>query len=89
MPKIGNSKTYSDYPCDRCGSKRRVSRTWTEKILNDNGFMLLEHTQTICTNKDCQDKFEKVLSEETEKREKIRLERANNALRKTNIKISP
>ena len=88
MPKIGNWVDSSEVPCDRCGAKRRISKTWTEKIKNDYGFMTLYHTQIICTNKACQSVFEKTMSEEVEKREKARLERAANTLKKTNIKIS-
>jgi len=90
MPKIGNPRSFSDSPCDRCGSRRKVSKNWTEKIRHDHddGFMTLYHSQIICTNIVCQSAFEKNLSEETAKREKLRLERAANTFKRTNIKIS-
>ena len=79
MPKIGNPKPITDIPCDRCSSKRKVSKTWTEKIKNDHGFMVLYHTQIICTNKDCQSAFEKTLIEDTLKREKLKQIRLENS----------
>lgn len=69
MPKIGKYTPYADRLCDRCGSKRKVSRTWTEKIENDHGGMILYNTQIICTNKECQDAFEKKEKKEQEKRD--------------------
>lgn len=72
MPKIGNPKSNKDLPCDRCGSKRKVSKKWTEKIKNSGGYMTLEHVQIICTNKECQAEFEKKLAQEELKREKIK-----------------
>lgn len=76
MPKIGNSKESHEVLCDRCHSKRRVSKSWTERIKSDNGtVMTLFHTQIICTNKKCQSDFEAELLEENLKREKIKLAR--------------
>ncbi len=73
MPKIGNPIESVDKKCDRCGSKRIVKKTWTEKIKNDSGFMTLQHTLVVCTNKECQKAFEKVAADEAMKKEKIRL----------------
>lgn len=73
MPKIGTYVEQVDLPCLRCGSKRRVSKTWTEKLENSSGFMLIKHSQIVCTNKVCQAAFEKAHAVEEEKREKIKL----------------
>lgn len=81
MPKIGNSRPTSEVLCVRCKSKRRVSKTWTEKILNDNGFMILQHTQYICTNKECQNAFDKALLEDVKKREKLKQMKLENQTR--------
>jgi len=70
MPKIGNTIAYVDRPCDRCGSKRKISKTWTEKIKNPNSTMVLENTQVVCTNKECQEAFDRAEMKEKEKREK-------------------
>jgi len=86
MPKIGNSISSEDMPCDRCGSRRRVSKTWTEKIKNTNGFMVLRHTQIVCTNKECQSAFEKIMLEDIQKREKLKLSKLENS---TNKKVAP
>lgn len=72
MPKIGNPKSSTDIPCERCHSKRKVGKKWTEKIENMSGFMILEHTQIVCTNKVCQAEFDKALLIEEEKREKLK-----------------
>ena len=84
MPKIGNNKPYATMPCDRCGSKRKISKTWTEKVKNSYGFMTLNHTQTICTNKECQKELEEVERKEKEKRD-LRLSKKTN---RTDIKIT-
>jgi len=70
MPKIGNNVPYSEKPCDRCGSKRKVAKTWTEKIKTANSTMVLENSQVICTNKECQAAFDRAELKEREKREK-------------------
>lgn len=72
MPKIGNPRLSKDIPCERCHSKRKVGKKWTEKIKNASGFMVLEHIQIVCTNKECQVEFERKLVEEEIKREKIK-----------------
>lgn len=72
MPKIGNHKPAKDIPCERCHSKRKIGKKWTEKIKNASGYMILEHVQIVCTNKECQKEFERKLIEEEEKREKIK-----------------
>jgi len=71
MPKIGNSVSSSEIPCERCNSKRRVKKVWTEKIKNDHGVMILQHTEIVCTNKECQKAFDKKIVEETAKRAKL------------------
>lgn len=71
MPAIGNPILASDQLCIRCNSKRRVAKTWTEKIKNDHGGMTLVHKKIVCTNKVCQEEFDKALLEETQKRAKL------------------
>ena len=88
MPKIGNPVPAHETLCERCNSKRKISKTWTEKIKNDSGFMILEHAQIICTNKECQSAFEKTLIEETQKREKLKQDRIIDAIKRLNTKIS-
>lgn len=84
MPKIGNWASSSDMPCDRCGSKRRVSKAWTERIKHEHseGFMIIYHTQLICTNKECQSALEKTIIDDNKKREKLRLARTENAAKR-------
>lgn len=88
MPKIGNSIPSSEELCVRCKSKRKISKTWTEKIENNHGFMLLKHTQTICTNKECQAEFEKILLAEEQKRDKLRQIKLDNDARRVAAKAA-
>jgi len=77
MPKIGEYKESHELPCSRCKSKRKVQKKWTEKVKNSSGFMMIEHTRIICTDKKCQIDFDKMLIEEEKKREKQKLARKN------------
>mgnify|MGYP001563907784 CR=1 FL=1 len=76
---------YVDQPCERCGSKKRVSKTWTKTVPIFNGTTELEYSQIVCTNPVCQRAFDKNLKEETKKREVIRLEKEEkDKMRKAN-----
>ncbi len=86
MPKIGDHKPVSEIPCERCNSRRKVVKTWTEKIKNDHGFMTLHHSQIVCTNKECQAEFEKVMNEDIAKREKLKLARTEDAAKRLAVK---
>lgn len=72
MPKIGNQKLSKDTLCGRCNSKRIVSKTWVEKITTDWGTTVLNHSQLVCTNAECQKEFDRALMEEIKKREKAK-----------------
>lgn len=89
MPRIGNPISAVDILCERCGSKRRISKAWTEKIKNDHGFMLLEHLQIVCTNKECQLAFEKTILADIEKREKIKQAKLTHIARNISPKPTP
>ncbi|OGH17803.1 MAG: hypothetical protein A3C22_02465 [Candidatus Levybacteria bacterium RIFCSPHIGHO2_02_FULL_37_10] len=78
MPKIGNPTPYADMPCGRCSGKRKEIGQWTEKIKTENGTTVIEHAQIICTNRECQSKFETLLNAEIKKREALRLIRTEN-----------
>lgn len=55
-----NSSTlYIDRPCERCGSKKHVSKMWVENLKTSNGTSRMEITQITCTNKECQAEFDK------------------------------
>lgn len=86
MPKIGDYKPATDTKCERCNSKRKISKTWTEKIKNDHGHMTLFHSQIICTNKVCQKEFEKNMNEEILKREKLKQTRTEEAAKRVTAK---
>src|SRR5436190_306086 len=60
-------------PCERCGSKKRISKTWKEKIPTLSGVTEVEYSQIICTNIVCQTEFDENLEKERKKRESLRL----------------
>jgi hypothetical protein len=88
MPKIGNPISSEDIPCERCHSKRKVSKKWTEKIENTGGFMVIEHTQIICTNKECQAEFDKTVLADAEKREKLKQTKIDGAAKRAAEKVT-
>ena len=59
--------TYIDQPCERCGSKKIISKTWIEKLETMKGVSVLEISQIICTDKLCQELFDKNREEELAK----------------------
>lgn len=78
--------TYIDQPCERCGSKKRISRSWTEKAQTMAGVSILEMSQIICTNKACQGLFEKNRTEELIKiNERKTAKEEQDKIRKENI----
>lgn len=81
---------YVDQPCERCGSKKYISRTWKEKIPGYSGTVtIVECSQLSCTNKECEKEFIKKQAEETAKREANRVKKEeNDTLRKTNILLA-
>lgn len=75
---------YIKQPCDRCGSKKRVSKTWKEMVATYTGELEVEYSQIVCTNQQCQAEFDKQILEDVKKREVIRLKKeANDIARKT------
>ncbi|HLL61293.1 MAG TPA: hypothetical protein VK338_06250 [Candidatus Nitrosocosmicus sp.] len=77
--------SYADQPCERCGSPKRVSKTWTEFSPNIVGKTNVECSQIVCTNDECQAKFNSNLRKDTIKRNKIKRNKiANDLARKNN-----
>jgi len=70
---------YLNQPCSRCGSKRRVSKKWKEKMPSFTGAMsVVEHMEIVCTNAACEKAFQLVLRDEEKKREALRLKKEEN-----------
>lgn len=79
---------YLASPCDRCGGKRKVAKTWKETMYTgfEGKAVEVEYSQIICLDKDCQKKFEATLEVETQKRLAVRKKKEeNDALRKLNM----
>lgn len=80
---------YLDKPCERCGSKRKIGRTWTETVQNFSGTIEVKHQQIVCTNEECQKKFEQGYKDEAKRKEAIRSKKEeNDAARKANMQQS-
>lgn len=87
MPVISKrSDSYLEKPCARCGSKKRISKKWKEKIPTFSGkITIVDFSQIVCTNKVCQVAFDKELIEEAKKREILKLKKEeHDAQRKAN-----
>ena len=86
MTKSVSSKLYSDQPCERCGSKKSISKTWTETLKTILGTSTLEVSQLMCTNKACQALFDKNRAEELIKINERKLKKEEqDKIRKENI----
>jgi hypothetical protein len=66
MKKAPPKLLYNSQPCDRCGSEKITSKTWNEEIKTALGVSIIEVSQTVCTNKACQAKFDKIRQAEME-----------------------
>lgn len=76
----------SEKPCERCGSERIVSKTWTKTIKTFDGKSTLIFEQVICTNRECQIRFEKAAKAEKQKQNEIKRKKEELELkRKENI----
>lgn len=81
-----NRTLYIDLPCERCGSKKFISRVWKEKIPTYSGGLTeVEYSQIDCTNTACQQAFLQQQAEEAKRKEAIRVKKIEtDALRKAN-----
>ncbi|MDO8658958.1 MAG: hypothetical protein Q7K55_09540 [Candidatus Levybacteria bacterium] len=76
---------YLNKPCERCGSKKIVSRRWNDTIQTLTGSTKVEYSQIVCTNKKCQKAFDETLLKEKNKRQEIkRIKEENDKKRKEN-----
>lgn len=83
--KITSASIYLNEPCNRCGNKKRIAKTWNETIPTLTGTTVVEYSQIVCTNNVCQAEFDELLLEETKKRTAIRIKKEENqAERKAN-----
>lgn len=83
---ISSVESYMEKSCERCGSKKRVSKTWKEKLETMSGVSIIEVSQIICTNKVCQALFDKNRAEELIKINERKLKKEEqDKIRKENI----
>ena len=62
-----STNLYLNEPCERCGSKKIISKTWTEEIQTSLGTSTVEVSQTTCSNVECQALFDENRLVEIEK----------------------
>lgn len=72
---VSYKKPYIELPCERCGSKKKVLKTWKETVATFSGKTTVEYTQIVCTNAACQKAFDESLQRESERKEVMRLEK--------------
>lgn len=58
--------------CSRCGSPQKITKTWVETIQTFDGTSKLTFSQIACTNKECQETFDKKMAEERRKKEELK-----------------
>lgn len=79
----------AEKPCIRCGSERIITKTWKETIKTFGGTSELTFEQIVCTNKECQERFEKNAAAETLKRNELKAKKEELDLkRKENIALA-
>lgn len=81
--------SYLSEPCDRCGSKRIISKSHTEVIETFLGPQKIEVSEIRCTNKVCQKAYEisnEEIKKESEARKAKKEER--DIIRKNNIRLT-
>lgn len=65
----------SDNICMRCGKKRIVTRTWKEKVVSYGKISVIECTETVCPDKNCQELVNKGLAAQRVKTQQIAKDR--------------
>lgn len=74
MSNSDSKLSYFDQPCKRCGSKKRISKTWNEEYKTTFGSSKVEISQIVCTNDNCQEQFdlnrEKEILQEVSRKQK-------------------
>lgn len=86
MIHTNSKKTYIDLPCERCGSKKRISKTWIEEIKTSFGTSSIEASQIVCSNAVCQSVFDERRAEEVVRINERKLKKEEqDKIRKDNI----
>lgn len=66
---------YLNQPCERCGSKKVVTKVRKATLHNLSGTSKIEYSMITCTDKNCQKEFELNLAEKVMKDQAIKLKR--------------
>jgi hypothetical protein len=54
--------------CTRCGSERKLSKTWDEEVALYGRTSKITHTEYVCTDPECQKIVEEQIAVQKEKR---------------------
>jgi hypothetical protein len=80
---------YEDMPCERCGSKKIVSRVWTEPTEVFGKMIDVECRQIICSNEVCQKSFDNNQKKESKKKAiLVKQKEERDVIRKENIRVN-
>jgi Fe-S oxidoreductase len=86
---ISSFTSYLNQPCDRCGSKKRIAKTWKENIETFTGKKsVVEYSQIVCVNTPCQAAFDKKLFNETKKREEMKKKKEESDKKRKNNSLA-
>lgn len=58
----------TNLPCPRCGQPRVIADTWVEDFETAAGISKVKHTRMVCQDKTCQDKVDKDVAKQEQKR---------------------
>lgn len=72
---MNDKVSYLDQPCERCGSKRVLTKLRKVTLQNLSSTSEIEYSQINCVNAICQKEFETDLAEKTLKAESIKQKR--------------
>ena len=61
--------------CIRCGKERIIVEKWEEKIKQEHHTTTINHIQTSCPDKKCQDAVDKMLAQRKQKDDERRQEK--------------
>ena len=65
---IISQSSFADQPCERCGGKKRMGKSWKETVPVFTTKAVVEYSRLVCMNIPCQEAFDKkILAEEAER----------------------
>lgn len=72
---MSNNIPYLEQPCERCGSKKLLSKVRKATLQNLSSVSKIEYSLITCKNAICQKEFEANLEDKRIKAEEVRIKR--------------